>query len=86
MMTATDAEKENHARDAARTNIEKEPTVIVLDTSTGQEASYHIVLPDSKFWKVWDPTRSIRITLVRKHVYDRSNPTADEILQNIPEK
>lgn len=81
MMTATDTEKENHAREAAQRYISTRPTITVRDPSTGEEASYHIVVYDSPFWYVWDPTRPIRITLVRKHVYDRSTPTADEILQ-----
>ena len=36
---------------------------------------------DSPIDFVWDPTRPIRITLVRKNVYDRSNPSADDILE-----
>ena len=81
MMTATGAEKENHARQAIDTNIRKKHTITVLDPATGQESSYHIVLEDSPIWYVWDETRPIRIALVKRHVYDRSNPTADDILQ-----
>ena len=81
MMMANDREKENHARDAAQKYIERQPTIIVRDPNTGEEGEYHIVLNDSPPWFVWDPTRPIKITLVRKNVYDRSNPSADDILE-----
>ena len=81
MMKATDTEKENHARAAAQTYIRRRPTITVRDPFTGEENTYHTVIYDSPFWYVWDETRPIRITLVKKHVYDQSNPTADEILQ-----
>ena len=81
MMMANDREKENHARDAAQKYIERQPTIIVRDPNTGEEGEYHLVSYDSPIWFVWDPTRPIRITLVRKNVYDRSNPSADDILE-----
>ena len=81
MMMANDREKENHARDAAQKYIERQPTIIVRDPNTGEEGEYHIVSYDSPIDFVWDPTRPIRITLLRKNVYDRSNPSADDILE-----
>ena len=81
MMMANDREKENHARDAAIKYIERQQTIIVRDPNTGEEGEYHIVSYDSPIDFVWDPTRPIRITLVRKNVYDRSNPSADDILE-----
>ena len=81
MMMANDREKENHARDAAQKYIGRQPTIIVRDPNTGEEGEYHIVPQDSPVDFVWEPTRPIRITLVRKNVYDRSNPSADEILE-----
>ena len=81
MLTATDAEKENHGREAAVARIRDKPAIRVRDPFTGQESSYHIVLEDSPIWYVWDETRPIRITLVTIHVYGRNNPTTDNILQ-----
>ena len=81
MLTATDTEKEDHARQAAITYIRNKPTILVRDPSTGQEDSYHVAHADSPHWYVYDETRPIRVTLVRRHVYDRSNATADDILQ-----
>ena len=77
----TDAEKEAHAREAATAWIRKQQTIRVLDTNTRQTDNYHIVVNDSPIKYVWDETRPIRITRVAENVYDRSNPTADEILE-----
>ena len=49
MLTATDAEKENHARNAAQTYIRNRPTIIVRDPFTHEENTYHVVLDDSWF-------------------------------------
>ena len=81
MMMANDREKEKHARAAAQQYIERQPTIIVRDPNTGEEGEYHVVTYDSPIWFVWDPTRPIVITLKRKNVYDRSNPSADDILE-----
>ena len=80
-LLATDADKEAHARAAAQTWIETRQTISVIDPSTGEEAEYHIVKYDSPCYYVWDPTSPIRITSVRRNIYDRSKPSSDEILQ-----
>ena len=77
----TDAEKEAHAREAATAWIRMQQTIRVLDTNTGQTDNYHIVVNDSPNKYVWDETLPIRITRVAENVYDRSNPTADEMLE-----
>ena len=75
-------ERERKSCSRRRTKyIERQPTIIVQDPNTLEEGEYHIVLEDSPLWFVWDPTRPIIITLVRKNVYDRSNPSADDILE-----
>ena len=51
------------------------------DPSTGEQGEYHVVLYDSPHWYVYDPTRPIRVTIERRHIYDRSNPSSDDILQ-----
>ena len=80
-LLATDAGKKAHARDAAVAWIQRRQIIKAIDPSTGEQGEYHAVLEDSPKWYVYDPTRPIRVTNVRTHVYDRSNPSSDEILQ-----
>ena len=80
-LLATDAEREQHVRDAAHAWIRQQKKITAKDPLTGEEGEYHVVLYDSPMWYVWDETRPIRISREREHTYDRSNPTTDDILQ-----
>ena len=80
-LLATDAEREQHVRDAANAWIRQQKKITAKDPLTGEEGEYHVVLYDSPMWYVWDETRPIRISRQREHTYDRSNPTTDDILQ-----
>ena len=78
---ALESNKEAHIRDAAHQLIRTMRTIKAKDPLTNEEGQYHVVMYDSPFWYVWDPTRPIMVTAERRHLYDRSSPTADEILQ-----
>ena len=80
-LLATDAEKETHAREAALAWIQRQPKIKATDPSTGEQGEYHVVLYDSPKWYVYDPTRPVMVTIGRTHVYDRSNPSSDELLE-----
>ena len=78
---ALESNKEAHIRNAANQYIQTRQTIKVTDPATGEEGPYHVVVYDSPLLYVWDPTRPIRVTTARRHVYNRSRPTADEILE-----
>ena len=80
-LNATDAEKKAHVHKAALAWIRRQQKIVAVDPSTGKQGEYHVVLYDSPRWYVYDPTRPIQVTNGRIHVYDRSNPSSDEILQ-----
>ena len=80
-LLASDAEREQHVRDAAIAWIRKQSKIRARDLLTGEDGDYHVVLFDSPRNYVWDESREIRITRKRENVYDRSNPTTDEILE-----
>ena len=78
---ALGSNKEAHIRDAAHQFILTQTPIRSKDPDTGKTETYYPVMYDSPFWYVWDPTRPIKVTAVRRHLYDRSRPTADEILE-----
>ena len=78
---ALESNKEAHVRNAANQYIQTSQTIQVTDPETGEEGPYHVVVYDSPLLYVWDPTRPIRVTVARRHVYNQSRPTADEILE-----
>jgi hypothetical protein len=80
-LLATDGDKGPHAREAAAAWIRKQPMIKATDPLTNERGEYHIVMQDSPLTYVYDETRPIRVTMERRHVYDRSNPSSDEILE-----
>ena len=73
--------REAHTRDAAQRWVEQRQTVPAFDPLSGETGHWHTLLWDSPHWLVYDPTRPIRVNRVRQNMYDRSNPSTDEILQ-----
>ena len=78
---ALQSNKEAHIRDAAHQFIQTRRTIKAKGPDTGEDGPSHIVMYNSPLCNVWDPTRPIRVTAERRHLYDGSRPTAGEILQ-----
>ena len=78
---ALESNKGAHVRSAAHRFIQTRRKIKAKDPETGEDGPYHIVMYGSPLWYVRAPTRQIRVATERRHLYDRSLPTTDEILQ-----
>jgi hypothetical protein len=73
--------REAHTREAAKRWVEQQQEIMAHDPLSKETKEWHAILWDSPHWWVYDPERPIRINRVRENIYDRSNPSTDDILE-----
>ena len=73
--------REAHTHEAAKRWVEQRQTKLLYDPLSGETKEWHAVLYDSPHWFVYDPEKPLRVNRVRGNMYDRSAPSADEILE-----
>ena len=73
--------REAHTREAAQRWAETSQKIMAYDPISRETKEWYVILLDSPHWYVYDPERPITINRIRENIYDRSNPSTDDILQ-----